>query len=159
MMAQVFNKPGAGLIIYFLAIAGPTFLAAQLSTLVLTQAIVLARPYLESGPPKLSLIQQRRIDAALALPPSPKQATNVIVATEVPPVRPGIFAAQLDLAEREDLATAFPEVAAYKLEAEPSSIATEPRKLRIAHSNPRYSLLTARDIFNRSFGVLTATAN
>jgi hypothetical protein len=35
-MAQVFNKRWAGLIIYFLAIAGTTFLAAQLSTLVLT---------------------------------------------------------------------------------------------------------------------------
>ncbi len=158
-MAQVLNKRWAGLVIYILAIAGITFLVAQLSTLVLIQAMALTRPYLQSSPPKLSLIQQRRIDAALALPPSPSQATTVIVATEVPPVRPGMLAAQLDLAEKGDLAPAFPEVAAYALEADPSSIATEPRKLRVAHSGPRSSLLTTRDIFNRSFGVLTAAAD
>ncbi len=158
-MAQVFNKRWAGLVIYFLAIAGTTFLVAQLSTRVMVQAMALARPYLEAAPPKLSLIQQRRIDAALALPPSPVQATTFIVATEVPPVRPGILAAQLDLAEKGDLAPAFPEVAAYELQADPSSIATEPRKLRVAQSRSRSSLLTTRDIFNRSFGVLTAAAD
>ncbi len=158
-MAQVFNKRWAGLVIYILAITGTTLLAARLSTLVMVQAMALARPYLQSSPPKLSLIQQRRLDAALALPPSPSQDTTFIVATEVPPVRPGILAAQLDLAEKGDLAPAFSEVAAYELQADPSSIATEPRKLRVAHSGPRSSLLTTRDIFNRSFGVLTAAAD
>ena len=148
----------AGLVVYILAITGISLLAARLSILVMVQAMVLARPYLETGPPKLSLIQRRRIDAALALPPSPDQAT-VIVATEVPPVRPGILAANLDLAEKGDLATAFPKVAAYEVDVEPSSIATESKKLRVARSHPRYGELTAGDIFNRSFGVITPSAN
>ena len=149
----------AGLVIYILTITGISLLAAQLSILVMGQAMVVARPYLETGPPKLSLIQRRRIDAALALPPSPDQAATVIVATEVPPVRLGILAANLDLAEKGDLATASLGVAAYELEAEPSSIATESKQLRIARSHSRYSELTAGDIFNRSFGVITSSAN
>ncbi len=100
-MAQVFNKRWAGLVIYILAIAGTPFLVAQLSTLVMVQAMALARPYLKAGPPKLSLIQQRRIDAALALPPSPGQATTVIVATEVPRCGQASLLVNLILQRRE----------------------------------------------------------
>jgi hypothetical protein len=156
---QAPNTWWAGLIAYLLGAVGATFVAIQLSGLVLIHAIVLAWPHLEGSPPKLSLIQQRRIDAALALPPSPKPAVNLVVATEAPTVPPGILAAQLDLSEMEDLALGLPKVAAFELHSEPSSNAMEATKLRVAGSHSRYTQSTAADIFNRSFGVITTAAN
>jgi hypothetical protein len=72
-------------------------------------------------------------------------------------VPPGILAAQLDLSEKEDSASGLAKVAAFELHSEPSSIAAT--KLRVAHSNRSYTRVTAADIFNRSFGVMTAAAN
>ena len=155
---QVLNKWWAVLIVYSLGITGTTFFVARLSTLVMVHGIELAQSHIKSSPPKLSLIQQRQLDTALALPPATQQATVHIAPIDVPPVPLAIYAAQLDLAEMADLATA-PQVAAFMLGAEPSSIATERQKFRVAHSEARHSLLTTRDIFNRSFGVITATAN
>ena len=152
---QVLNTWWAGLIAYLLGAIGVTVLAIQLFGLVMVHAIVLAWPHLHGGPSKLSLIQQRRIDAALALPPGP--TTNQVVAREVSTVPPGILAAQLDRSEKEDLTMGLAEVAAFELHSEPSSIAAT--KLRVAHSHPRYTRLTAADIFNRSFGVITTAAN
>ena len=152
---QVLNTWWAGLIAYLLGAIGVTVLAIQLFGLVMVHAIVLAWPHLHGGPSKLSLIQQRRIDAALALPPSP--TTSQVVAREVSTVPPEILAAQLDLSEKEDSAMGLAEVAAFELHSEPSSIAAT--KLRVAHSHPRYTRLTAADIFNRSFGVITTAAN
>ena len=155
---EVLNKRWTGLIVYFLGVTGTIFVIAKLSALVLVHTIVLARPLLEGTPPKLSLIQQRRIDAALALPPSGDQTTLRVAPSEVPAVPLAIYAAQLDLAEKGD-STALPQVAAFEQESEPSSIASEPKKLRIAHSSsPKYPL-TPADIFNRSFGVITASSN
>jgi hypothetical protein len=134
---------------------GVTVLTIQLFGLVLVHAIVLAWPHLHGGPSKLSLIQQRRIDAALALPPS--LTTSHVVAREVPTAPPGILAAQLDLSEKEEPAIVPTKVAAFELHSEPSSIAAT--TLRVAHSHPRYTRLTAADIFNRSFGVITTAAN
>jgi hypothetical protein len=160
---QVFNKWWALLIVYVLGITGTTFFVAELSTLVVVHAIELAQSHIKSSPPKLSLIQQRQLDTALALPPSTKQATVNIAPVDVPRVPPAIYAAQLDLAEMADSAIA-PQVAAFMLEAEPSSIAperipTERQKVRVAKSDGPHSFLTTRDIFNRSFGVITAAAN
>jgi hypothetical protein len=128
----VLNTWWAGLIAYLLGAIGFTVLAIQLFGLVMVHAIVLAWPHLHAGPSKLSLIQQRRIDAALALPPSP--TTSQVVAREVPTVPPGILAAQLDLSEKEDSAMGLAEVAAFELHSEPSSIAAT--TLRVAHSHP-----------------------
>lgn len=153
----VLNTWWAGLIAYLLGAIGVTVLAIQLFGLVLVHAIVLAWPHLHAGPSKLSLIQQRRIDAALALPPSP--TTSQVVAREVPTVPPGILAAQLDLSEKEDSAMGLAEVAAFELHSEPSSNAMEATKLRVAGSHSRYTQSTAADIFNRSFGVITTAAN
>jgi len=153
----VLNTWWTGLVVYFLGVIGVTLFAIQLSGLVLVHGIVFARPLLEGGPPKLSLIQQRRIDAALALPPLPNPTASHVVAREVPMVPAEILAAQLDVSEQEDSAIMLPEVAAFELHSEPSSIAAA--KLRVAHSHPRYTLLTAGDIFNRSFGVITTAAN
>jgi hypothetical protein len=152
---QALNTWWAGLIAYLLGAIGVTVLAIQLFGFVLVHAIVLAWPHLHGGPSKLSLIQQRRIDAALALPPSP--ATTQVVAREVSTVPPGILAAQLDLSEKEESAIGLAEVAAFELHSEPSSI--EATKLRVAHLQPKYTRLTAADIFNRSFGVITTAAN
>ena len=155
---EVLNKRWAGLIVYFLGVTGTIFVVAKLTSLVLVHTIVLARPLLEGAPPKLSLIQQRRIDAALALPPSRDQSTLHVAPSEVPTVPLAIYAAQLDLAEKGN-STALPQVAAFEQESEPSSIASGPKRLRVAHSSsPKYPL-TSADIFNRSFGVLTASSN
>jgi hypothetical protein len=155
---QVLNAWWTGLIAYFFGAIGVTLLAIQLFGLVLVHAIVLAWPHLQGSPPRLSLIQQRRIDAALALPPSPNSTTNRVVAMEAPTEPPGSLAAQLDLSENEGSAPALAKVAAFELHSEPSSITTEAMRLRVAHSHPRYAL-TAADIFNRSFGVITIAAN
>jgi len=152
---QVLKTWWVGLIAYLLGAIGVTVLAIQLFGLVLVHAIVLAWPHLHGGPSRLSLIQQRRIDAALALPPRP--TASHVVAMEVPTVPPGILAAQLDLSDKEDSAMAPAKVAAFELHSEPSSIAAT--KLRVAHSHPRYTRLTAADIFNRSFGVIPTAAN
>ena len=155
---EVLNKRWAGLIVYFLGVTGTILVVTKLTSLVLVHTIVLARPLLEGAPPKLSLIQQRRIDAALALPPSRDQSTLHVAPSEVPTVPLAIYVAQLDLAEKEDL-TALPQVAAFEQESEPSSIASGPKRLRVAHSSsPKYPL-TSADIFNRSFGVITASSN
>ena len=152
---QVLKTWWVGLIAYLLGAIGVTVLAIQLFGLILVHAIVLAWPHFHGGPSRLSLIQQRRIDAALALPPRP--TASHVVAMEVPTVPPGILAAQLDLSDKEDSAMAPAKVAAFELHSEPSSIAAT--KLRVAHSHPRYTRLTAADIFNRSFGVIPTAAN
>jgi hypothetical protein len=156
---QVFKTWWPGLVAYILGAIGVTLIATQLSAVVLVHAIVLARPYLEGSPPKLSLIQQRQLDAALALPPSPNPITSPVVPSQAPNMRPGVLAAQLDISEQQDSAKALPQVASVELRSEPSTIATEATKFRIAHSHPRYPRLTAADIFNRSFGVITVAAN
>jgi hypothetical protein len=153
---KILKKWGSGLAVYFLAITGTTLLIAKLSVVVFVYTIVLARPYLE-GPRRLSLIQQRRIDAALALPPSP--VTNYVVPSEVPTVPTGAFAAQLDLAEKQNpaiLLFASGTDSEFKPTSEPSSIAGRSAKIRVARTHSSY--VSANDIFNRSFGVLTVAS-
>jgi hypothetical protein len=141
--------------IYCLTILGSISVITLLSPVVLTQTIVLARPYLEGGPTPLSLMQRRELEAALSLPPPPKRVKQLVPA-EPATVSLEIYAARLDAAEKEDPS---PTTLAFELESEPSSIASERTKLRVARADPRYSRLTAGDIFNRSFGVITAAAN
>ena len=109
--------------------------------------IILALPHLENGPPKRSLIEQRRLDAMFAVPPLLGRATTRVAAFEPPSTPASILATRLDLAEREDDTP---------LTSYSSFIAStgEPSRMRITHSD-----LSARDIFNRSFGVLTVAAN
>jgi len=153
------NTWWTGLIAYLLGAIVVTQLAVKLSRVVLVHAIVLAQPYLEGNPPRLSLIEQRRTDAALALPPSRELTATHVVATEAPTVPPEILAVQLDLSEQEDSPTVLPRVAAVELHSAASSIAPETNKLRFAASHTRYMQMTAADIFNRSFGVITTAAN
>ena len=149
-----------GLVTYLLVIAGTIFLGTKLLPLVAVNTIELAQPYLDSGPPRVSLIEQRQIDSALALPPSHYQERAHVVTIEVPSAAPAILAAQLDLAEKNDLTTTLAETeAAVGPVSESSSIATVVTKFRVARSHPKYPVVTTRDIFNRSFGVITVAAN
>ena len=147
-----------GLVTYFLVIAGAIFLGTQLLSLVAVNTIELAKPYLDSGTPKISLIEQRQIDLALAFPPSHYQERTHVVTIEVPSAAPAILAAQLDLAEKNGLTTMLAGIdPAVGPASESSSIAVA-TKFRVARSHPKYPVVTPRDIFGRSFGVMTVAA-
>jgi hypothetical protein len=162
-MVRAFNKQWSGLLIYLLAITGSALLVTKLSSVVVEQLVVLAQPYLDNSPPKLSLVQQRRIDTTLALPPLPGRERRRVTALEAPSVSPAIIAARLDLAEKEDFEAASPVAsdtdAAFKADSEPSSIAARATKLRIVRLSSKYATVSANHIFNRSFGVFTVAAN
>jgi hypothetical protein len=163
MMVQVPSNRWAGVVVYFLAITGIGLVVTKLSSIVANQAIVLALPHLDNSPPKLSLIQQRRIDATLAIPPLAQRERTWVAALDASPVAPALIAARLDRAEKEDLVAA-PAVATesegvFRADSQPSSIATRATKHQIARSNSRYAAVTTRDIFNQSFGVITVAAN
>ena len=87
-MVQVSINRWAGIAVYLLAITGISLLGTKLSSVVAQQAIVLALPHLDNGPPKLSLIEKRRIDAALAVPPPPAGARRRVIALEHPQCPP-----------------------------------------------------------------------
>jgi hypothetical protein len=163
MMVRVPINQCSGIVIYLVAITGISLLGTKLSSIVANQAIGLALPYLDNGPPKLSLIELRRIDAMQAAQPLPGGTKRRVTALEAPSVPATILAARLDLAEKADLGVA-PAVASesdgvFKTDSQPSSIATRVTKHRIARSNSSYvAVATTRDIFNRSFGVITVAA-
>lgn len=158
-MVQAFDKLWVGLVTYFLVIAGAISLGTQLLSLIAVNSIELAQPYLDSGPPKVSLIEQRQIDSALALPPSHYRERTNVVTIEVPSAAPAILAAQLDLAEKNGLATTLAETDPAVGPASKSSSIAVPTKFRVARSHAKYPVVTTRDIFNRSFGVMTVAAN
>jgi len=162
-MAQTLEKLWAGLwvglVAYLLIIAGTIFLSTKLLPFVAVNSIELAQPYLDSSPPKISLIEQRKIDSALAVPPSHHQERAHVVTIEVPSAGPANVAAQLDLAEKEGSTTALPETNAVVAISESSSIASVVTKSRVARSHSKHQLITASDIFNRSFGVITVATN
>jgi len=161
-MAQAFEKLWAGLwvglVAYLLAIAGTICLSVKLLPFVAINSIELAQPYLDSSPSRVSLIEQRKIDSALALPPSHHREREHVVTIEVPSAAPAIVATQLDLAEKEGSTTTVAETDAVMAVSESSSIASVVTKSRIAHSHPKHQPVTASDIFNRSFGVITVAA-
>ena len=178
MMVHVPINQCAGIVIYLLAITGISLLGAKLLSVVANQAMALALPHLDNGPPKLSLIEQRRIDATLAIPPLPEQARTRVITLEAPSTPATIFAARLDLAEKEDLieSVSFTSVAlaadgSLEPSSHPSSItarvnsyemtssSADRQKFRTVRSKSKYTAVTARDAFNRSFGVLSVAAN
>ena len=145
----------AGIVIYLLAITGISLFATKLSSVVAEQASVLALPYLDDSPPKLSLIERRRIEAMQAAQPLPEGARRRVAALEAPSAPAGIFAARLDLAEREDGL----ETAASTLVTSYSSLTGPGERSRVRIKHSMRTDLSAGDIFNRSFGVLTVAAN
>ena len=157
-----------GVLIYLLAITGIGLLGTKLSSVVAEQVIVLALPHLDNGPSKLSLIERRRIDTTLAIPPLPMRARARVITLEAPSMPAHVLAARLDLAEREDLQTASSFHVASSADgslepdSHPSSIAARVYDYEIRRTvspSSRHASVSTRDIFNRSFGVLSVASN
>jgi hypothetical protein len=91
-----------------------------------------------------------------AVPPLPRAATTRVTALEPPSSPASILATRLDLAEGEDaLETAASTiVTSYR---SLTAISDERSRVRITHS--RHADLSAGEIFNRIFGVLTVAAD
>ena len=160
---QAFYKFVTSVLSYLLVVAGSVTLIVALCPVIAVEVGVLAGSYLDSGPPRLSLVRRRQMDTTLALPPLPDQGRKRVSPDETPPVSPGLLASQLDLAERGDFEANY-RVASYRIAAftpasQPSSIASGATKVHLAHRASKYAALTARDIFNRSFGVIVISEN
>jgi len=98
----------AGVIVYLLAIAGTCLLTVKLSAVLATQAVALTQPYfLDNWPCMPSLIEQRRVAAQVAAPPMAEGIKMRVAALEAPSISGDVLAAQMDLAEKEDLAPAI----------------------------------------------------
>jgi hypothetical protein len=165
-MVKVPMHQCAGVLIYLLAITGISLLGTKLSSVVAEHVIVLALPHLDNGPSKLSLIERRRIDTTLAIPPLPMRARARVITLEAPSMPAHVLAARLDLAEREDLETASSFRVASSADgslepdSHPSSIAARVYETgRTVSPSSRHASVSARDIFNRSFGVLSVASN
>jgi hypothetical protein len=97
----------AGVIVYVLAIVGTPLLTVKLSSVLATQAIALSRPYfLDNSPCLPTLVEQRRIASAVAQPPTTEGSEKHVAALEAPWLSVDVLAAQMDLAEQENLAPA-----------------------------------------------------
>ena len=147
-MRTPFQKVAA-VLLYLLAITGISLLGMKLSSVVVEPAMILALPHLENGPLQRSLIEQRRLDAMFAVPPLPGRATIRVTALEAPSRPANILATSLDLAERADV-TPLTSYSSFT----PSKV--QPSRVRVTRSRP--DDVSAGDIFNRSFGVLTVAA-
>jgi hypothetical protein len=101
MVVQVRSNQWTGVVVYLFAITALSLLGTKLSSVVAEKAIVLSLPYLESGPPKRSPIDQRHTDAPLAIPLSPVEAKKRVITLKAPSMPANILAARLDLAETE----------------------------------------------------------
>jgi hypothetical protein len=97
----------AGVMVYLLAIGGTSLLTVKLSSVLATQAIALTQPYfLDNCPCLPSLIEQRRMAAEVVAPPMAEGVKERVAALETPSISVDVLAAQMDLAEKEDLAPA-----------------------------------------------------
>jgi hypothetical protein len=151
MIVQVPVQRVAAVFIYLFSITGICLLEWKLSLALAEEVMIIALPHLDNGPLKPSLMEQRRLDAMFAVPPLPSEATTRVPALEAPSMPASILAARLDVAETEGSALPFTPYSPHF--ASPG----EPSRLRLTHS--RHADLSAGDIFNRSFGVLTVAAN
>jgi hypothetical protein len=147
-------------------------LIMRLSSVLATQAIALSQLYLPNSPRTPSLIEQRRLEAMLAAQPPGGEVTRIDL-SEPPTLPANILAAQLDLAERDPASsTRFASFVEGSPEPtlQSSSIATSVYsyettsgsgnrpKLRTLRSHST-AAVSARDVFNRNFGVLSMAAN
>ena len=134
-----------GVIAYFLAMAGISVLGLKLTSVVTAKSISLSLPYLlDKNPRKPSRVEQRRIDVAQAYPPMP---VAKVIASEEPAVSYDVLAAQLDLAETEDLK------AGAVASKSPGGVGRATFRLKRLAS--KFPTLSAAEVFNRSFGVIT----
>lgn len=93
--------------LYLLALAGVGLLTLKLSSLLAVQAIALSQPYfLDNCPCLPPLVEQRRIAAIDAPTQVAEQAKSRVAALEAPVIPVGLLAAQMDVAEGQDLALA-----------------------------------------------------
>lgn len=138
----------AGVIAYLLAMAGLSFVALQLSSVVTANVIALSLPHLlDESPPPNSRIEQRRIEVAQAIPPMP---VAKLAASKEPAAHSGVLAAQLDVAETDSLIA----------EAETPALRGVGRtKSRLRRLASRVARPSAADAFNRNFGVLPMASN
>ena len=167
-MVRVPINQWAGFLVYLFAITGISLLGTGLSSLVADQAIGLALPHLDNGPPKLSLVERRRIATTLAIPP-PEGARARVITLEAPSMPAHVLAARLDLAEREDVVETASSIhvasatdGSLEPDSQPSSIAARVydfQSSRTVRSGSRHAAVSTRDIVNRSFGVLSVASN
>lgn len=145
-MPRVPVSLSAGVVVYFLAMAGISLLGLKLSSIVTTKAIVLGLPYvLDKNPRVPSRIEQRHLEVARAIPPMP---VAKVVALKETAVSYDVLAAQLDLAETQ------------AAEAETPALSGGGRaKFRLRRLAARSATRPAADAFNRSFGVLPIASN
>ena len=138
----------AGVIAYFLAMAGISLIGVQLSSVVAAKVIALSLPHLlDKSPPTPSRIEQRHIEVARAVPPMP---VAKVVAMKEPAVSYVVLAAQLDLAE----------AGAPISEAEAPAVRSTGRsKYRLRRLASQFADRPAADAFNRNFGVLPVASN
>ena len=114
MTARVPISRRTAVIVYLLAIAGVGILTLKLVSLLASQAIALTQPYfLDNCPCMPSLIEQRRIAAQIDAPAMAERTENRVAALATPSIPVDVLAAQMDLAEREDLVR--PTVAALSM--------------------------------------------
>ena len=168
-MVRVPINQWAGFLVYLFAITGISLLCTGLSSLVADQAIGLALPHLDNGPPKLSLVERRRIATTLAIPRLPGGARARVITLDAPSMPAHVLAARLDLAEREDVVETASSIhvasatdGSLEPDSQPSSIAARVydfQSSRTVRSGSRHAAVSTRDIFNRSFGVLSVASN
>jgi len=138
----------AGVVAYFLAMAGIGLFGLKLSSVVTAKAIVLGLPYvLDKNPRRPSRIEQRHLAVTQSVLPMPAAK---VVALKEPAVPYGVLAAQLDLAETEGSIS----------EAEtPAPSGVGRTKFRLRRLASKSATRPAADAFNRSFGVLPIASN
>jgi hypothetical protein len=135
-----------GVVAYFLAMAGISALGLKLSSVVTAKTIALSLPYvLDKNPRRPSRIEQRRIDVAQAVPPMP---IAKVVALEEPAVSYDVLAAQLDLADTEDINAGAG-----------ATLPVRRAKFRLKHLASKFATPPAVDAFNRNFGVIPIASN
>jgi hypothetical protein len=140
---RVLANKWTGIAVYLASVVGAFILCAHLSHHVAKQAVALALPYMpEETPRQITLVERRQIEAAHTthvLRTASETNEYVLAAPATPPQ---ILAAQLDLAEKEDL----------------SSVQPAPRRARSTSRRVAPPVLSAADIFGRRFGVLTVAS-
>ena len=130
-------------IAYFLAVTGLAFFGVNLAAGVTAQLIAFSLPHLAGhSPSPVSRVEQRRIAQVHAIPPMP---VAKLAALQAPAVSSGVFAAQLDSAEADDVGT---------WAASPGR-----KRLAVALRLRARASVPAADAFNRNFGVIPIASN
>ncbi len=101
----------AAVVGYFVAMMGIGVFALKLSSVLATQAIALTEPYfLNDCPCMPSLVEQRLIAEQITAPPTHEATKTKVTALESPSISIDDLAAQMDLAEKEDLPSTAPSL-------------------------------------------------